>query len=86
MARDITAPAHAVTALVDIRCGSEIEKHYSRQVRRSSGLFLVHFGPVYDQNCSFSYSSHVWKKRKHKKEKHHGFESWETKFGMVVLH
>lgn len=49
---NITATAHLAMVLIDIRCGSQRKKNIPIG---KLGLLSVHFGPVYDQNCSFSY-------------------------------
>ena len=48
--RDITAPAHLVMVLVDVRCGSGNTKHFNRPIRLTLGLFSVHFGHINDQS------------------------------------
>ena len=50
------------------------------------GLFSLHFGPICDPNCSFSYSSYGSILLAQKNKNTMVFEGWETIFGMVVLH
>lgn len=74
-----------VTILVDIRCGGK-KKCFSIG---KFGLFSVSFGPMFDQNCSFSYIWYVriipffWL------NSHFGtmvFMTWDKPyFGMLVL-
>ena len=86
MTRDITAPAHLVMVLVDIRSGTG--KKVDRQIRPTLGLFSVRFGPtgIYYQNGTFSYTSYRFFFNAKTFFCAMLFESWETFFGTVVLH
>ena len=55
LTRDNTALTHLVIALVNIRCGLDENKSVNMPYLRPNS---VHFGPIYDQNCSFSFTSH----------------------------
>ena len=54
--------------------------------RPTLSLFSLHFEPIIDQNCSFSYTSYGNIYIAQKTFLHRSFVKLETKFGMVVLH
>ena len=61
-------------------------KHSNRQIRPTLGLFWGHFGPIFDEKGSFSYTSHGNNVlRQNNIFCAMAFETWETKFGMVGL-
>ena len=82
LTRDNTALTHLVIALVNIRCGLDENKSVNMPYLRPNS---VHFGPIYDQNCSFFHIAWIflWQKNRFSTT---AVDSRETKIDTVVFH